>query len=197
MEANQRARRTYQVACVLIACLGVVTGASGQDNYADLSLDDLMNVEVIEAITKTPEVLFEAPLDVSVLQHDEIIDSGATSIPEALRLVPGMIVREQSPGNYDVHLRGFDNATVNSMLPFPSNAITLVMIDYRIVYNHFASGTFWDTLPVDINNVKRIEVIRGPSSALYGPNAVAGVINIVTTQPEASGLHLKASPPPS
>ncbi len=193
MEAKQRSRRTFRAACVLMTCFGTVSGAIAQGNYADLSLDDLMNVEVIEAITKTPEVLFEAPLDVSVLQRDEIIQSGATSIPEALRLVPGMIVREQSPGNYDVHLRGFDNATVNSMLPLPSNAITLVMIDYRIVYNHFASGTFWDTLPVDINNVKRIEVIRGPSSALYGPNAVAGVINIVTTQPEAKGLQVNGA----
>lgn len=174
---------------VLLLAAAFFGGLRAQEDYADLSLDDLLSVEVIEAITKKPEVLFEAPLDVSVLKQEEIVRSGATSIPDALRLLPGIIVREQTPGNYDVHIRGFDNATVNSMLPFPSNMITLVMIDYRVVYNYFASGTFWETLPINIQDVNRIEVIRGPSSALYGPNAVAGVINIVTNRPEQDGLY--------
>lgn len=156
-------------------------------DYAELSLDDLMNIQIVESVTKLPEELFKAPVSVSIIERDKIQTAGITSIPEALRLVPGVIVREQTPGNYDVHLRGFDNATVNSLTPFPQNTVTLVMIDYRIVYNYFAGGTLWESLPVSIDDVKQIEVIRGPSSALYGPNAVAGVINIVTDKPQEEG----------
>ncbi len=191
MVSTKRRRWILEPRIVVMALLFVIPpiGPAAQEKYADMALEDLLNVEVIEAITKRPEVLFEAPLDVSVLRREQIVKSGATSIPEALELLPGIIVREQTPGNYDVHIRGFDNATVNSMLPFPSNSITLVMIDYRIVYNYFASGTFWETLPIELHDIERIEVIRGASSSLYGPNAVAGVINIVTERPEQEGLY--------
>ena len=111
---------------------------------------------------------------------------------EALRLVPGMIVREQSNGNYDIHLRGMDNVPPNA--PFEGNSTTtLVMIDNRPIYNYLKGGTFWETLPVDINDVEKIEVVRGPAAALYGPNAVSGVINIITRQPEKDGLYLVAN----
>ncbi len=162
---------------------------AAQMDLMDLSLDDLLDIKIIEAITKNPEEAFKAPLSVSVVNEDEILRSGATSIPDALRMVPGVLVREPTPGVYDVQVRGFGNASVNSMLPYTANAMTLVMIDYRIVYNYFASGAFWETLPIGLHDVKRIEVIRGPSSALYGPNAVAGVINIVTKQPDMPGTY--------
>ena len=185
-------KRTGILAGTLLFLLAAVTSVHAQEDYMDLSLDALMDIEIIETITKKPEVLFEAPLSVSVLKQEEILQSGATSIPEALRLVPGLIVREQTPGVYDVHIRGFDGATTTSMLPFPSNSITLVMIDYRVVYNYFAGGTFWETLPVGIHDIDRIEVIRGPSSSLYGPNAVAGVINIVTNRAKTPGWYVNS-----
>lgn len=183
------AKRLTILAVVTFLMSWISPAVMAEDDLLDLSLDDLLDVEVIEAVTKKPERLFESPLAVSILRQEEMIEAGATSIPEALRLIPGMIVREQSPGNFDVHLRGFDNATTNSMLPFPSNSITLVMVDYRIVYNYFAGGTFWETLPIDIHDIEQIEVIRGPSSALYGPNAVAGVINIVTKENKRQGVY--------
>jgi iron complex outermembrane receptor protein len=148
--------------------------------YLDMSLEELYNVEVIETASKKPEDLFEAPLSVTIIKKDDIEKAGFESIPEALRLVPGVIVREQSEGNYDVHIRGFDDITTSFIMPLPTNTIILVMIDGRIVYDYYSGGTFWETLPIGIHDVERIEVVRGPASALYGPNAVQGVVNIIT-----------------
>src|ERR1700730_6894059 len=112
---------------------------------------------------------------------------------EAMRLVPGVIVREQANGIYDIHLRGMDNQPPNGAFDEASNTSTLVMIDNRPIYNYLMGGTFWENLPVDMNDVKKIEVIRGPAAALYGPNAVSGVINIITRQVEKPGLYLVAN----
>ncbi len=175
-----------------LALMGLVLPAQA-DDYENMSLDDMMSLDIVESVTKLPEELFKAPVSVSILTRDEIRRSGASTIPEAMRLVPGLIVREQTPGNYDVQLRGLDNATVNQLAPFPSNSVTLVMIDYRAVYNYFSGGTFWETLPVSVDEIKQIEVITGPSSALYGPNAVAGVINIVTDKEPTDGFSTRGS----
>ena len=171
---------------ILIAC----SVYSQQDDvYLDMTLEELMDIEVVVSASKKPEDLFEAPLSTTIIRHDDIVKAGALSIPEALRLAPGMIVREETPGNFDIHIRGFDDVTRSFVLPTPINSIMLVMIDNRIVYNYFAGGTFWEALPIDINDVERIEIVRGPASALYGPNAAAGVINIITTKPTREGLH--------
>ncbi|NJM94779.1 MAG: TonB-dependent receptor plug domain-containing protein [Cytophagales bacterium] len=108
---------------------------------------------------------------------------------EALRLVPGVIVREQTNGNYDIHLRGMDYLPPKSEFAYAANYTTLVMIDNRIVFRDFQGGTYWESLPIDLNDVERIEVVRGPSSALYGPNAVSGVINIMTKRAKQDGVH--------
>jgi iron complex outermembrane receptor protein len=158
----------------------------------DLSLKDLLNVKIV-SVSKNAELLFDAPLSASVLTREEIRRAGSTSIMEALRLVPGMIVREQSNGNYDIHLRGMDNVPPNAPFDVTSNTTTLVMIDNRPVYNYLRGGTFWETLPVDLNDVEKIEIIRGPAAALYGPNAVNGVINIITRQALKKGLYLLAN----
>ncbi|MDB5280209.1 MAG: TonB-dependent receptor plug [Ferruginibacter sp.] len=159
--------------------------------YEDLSLKDLLNLKIV-SVSKNSESLFDAPLSASVITKEDIRKTGCTSIMEALRLIPGMIVREQSNGNYDIHLRGMDNVPPNS--PFDGNATTtLVMIDSRPIYNYLKGGTFWETLPVDINDVEKIEEVRGPAAALYGPNAVSGVINIITRQAEKNGLYLVAN----
>jgi len=146
------------------------------NNLFDLDLEALMNIDIY-SVSKKVESLFDAPLSASVLTREEIINSGATSIPEALRLVPGLIVREKTNGNYDVHIRGNDDV-LGAKLLYSENTMSLVMIDNRIVYSYLQGGTFWETLPVSVNDIKRIEVIRGPASALYGPNAVMGVIHI-------------------
>jgi iron complex outermembrane receptor protein len=161
--------------------------------YENMSLDEILNIDVVVTASKKPEDLFDAPLSVTIIKKEEITRSGATSIPEVLRLSPGLIVREITPGNYDVQIRGYDDITKNVYVMLPFNTTTLVMIDNRIVYSYYSGGTFWETFPIDINDVERIEVVRGPASALYGPNAVTGVINIITSHADKSGMNVFAN----
>jgi iron complex outermembrane recepter protein len=162
------------------------------DDLINLSLEELMNVEIVSA-SKKAESLFDAPLSASVLTREEIKKAGATSIMEAFRLIPGLIVREQTNGNFDVHLRGLDNVPPNSVMVNSANTTTLVMIDNRPVYSYLQGGTLWETLPIDLNDVERIEVVRGPAAAMYGPNAVSGVIHIITRKPAGNGLYAVAN----
>jgi len=160
------------------------------DDMLDMSLEDLMNIEVTIA-SKKAESIIEAPISTSAISAKEIENSGATSIPEVLRLLPGIIVREKTNGNYDVHIRGNDNPM--QAITTSVNSNTLVMVDNRVVYSYFQGGVFWETLPVGISDIERIELIRGPSAALYGPNAVTGVINIITKKAKKDKLSANAS----
>lgn len=150
-----------------------------QDGYYELSLEELMNIPINSA-SKKDETLFDAPLSSYTITKSDIEKSGATSIMEALRLAPGVIVREQANGMYDIHIRGMENLTRTNGTFLKSNSYTLVMIDNRPVFNHGLGGTYWESLSIDLNDVERIEIVRGPSSPLFGPNAVTGVINIIT-----------------
>jgi iron complex outermembrane receptor protein len=162
-----------------------VAGVSSLDE-----LYQLLNKNVTSA-SKKGESQFESPLSSTVLTHDEMIASGATCVEEALRLVPGVIVRQKDNGNYDVQLRGNDNLPPKNMLLYAENTKTLVMIDNRPVFNYAFGGILWETLPVTFSDIDRIEVVRGPSSALYGPNAVTGVINIITRKAGAGAPVLQ------
>jgi iron complex outermembrane recepter protein len=157
----------------------------------NLPLEKLMDIPIYSA-SKYQETSFEAPLSSSVVTREQIRNSGVTTIMEALRLLPGVLVREQTNGNYDIHILGLDNVPPNSSLIFFANSTTLVMIDNRPVYNYLHGGTFWETLPITLNDVERIELVRGPCAAMYGPNAVSGVINIITRAPEKQGAYANA-----
>ncbi len=152
-----------------------IVGASTMEELYEM----LLNKDVTSA-SKSEESLFDSSLSTTVLSYEEIVTSGATSIEEALKLVPGIIVREKTNGNYDVQIRGGQNMPMNNMLIYSENTTTLVMIDGRPVFNYGMGGILWETLPVSLGELDRIEVVRGPSSALYGPNAVNGVINLIT-----------------
>lgn len=165
---------------------------SFDEDFYTMDLASMMEAEVYTA-SKKSETSFDAPLSISSVTYEEIQRAGITSIPEALRLIPGLIVREVTNGNYEVHIRGLDGLPPGTALNNANNSITLVMIDNRPVYNYFNGGTFWETLPVDINDVEQIEVVRGASSALYGPNAAAGVINIITKKVEKEGISVLAN----
>ncbi len=165
-----------------------IVGASTIEELYEL----LLNKDVTSA-SKSEESLFDSPLSTTVLSYDEILESGATSIEEALRLVPGVIVREKTNGNYDVQIRGGQNMPMNNLLLYAENTTTLVMIDNRPVFNYGMGGILWETLPVSIGELDRIEVVRGPSSALYGPNAVNGVINLITKNPDAESPLVNAN----
>lgn len=123
---------------------------------------------------------FESPASVSVLTAERIKRSGVTNISEALRLIPGLIVREQVNGQFDVSIRGLDNTPRPKFLSESNSRATLVMIDDRPVFDYFQGGVFWEALPVSIEDVEKIEVVRGAVASMYGPNAALGVIHIKT-----------------
>ncbi|MDA3866701.1 MAG: TonB-dependent receptor [Salinivirgaceae bacterium] len=156
--------------------------SNAQNDLYEMDLESLMNIEIVSA-SKKAEDIFEAPLGATVLKSEQIKESGATSIMEALRLVPGVIVRETTPGNYDIHLRGYDGVDPKGIINLTTNTTTLIMINNRPVYSEFQGQTYWELLQIGINDVEQIEVVRGPVSAMYGPNAVTGVINILTKSP--------------
>jgi len=158
-----------------------------QDDFFDMSIEDLLNVSIVSASRKE-ESAFEAPLSSWVVSRQEISAMGATSIPDALRVCPGLIVREISNGTYDVSIRG----GVDGLMPYGytfGNTSILVMIDNRPVFSYLQGGTYWQNLPVGLTEIDKIEVVYGPASPLYGPNAVSGVINIITNRPKDEGTY--------
>jgi len=171
-------KKRYSLAFVTLLLCTVVYGQEA-DSLFNLSLDELMNIP-IQSASKKKETLFDAPLSSYTITAVEIERSGATTLPEILRLAPGVIVREQSNGVYDVSIRGMDNLTQGDVSYSATNLSTLVMIDNRPVFNNNLGGVFWESIPVDLAEIERIEVVRGPSAPLFGPNAVSGVINIIT-----------------
>ncbi|SFF34466.1 TonB-dependent receptor plug domain-containing protein [Thermoflexibacter ruber] len=152
-----------------------------------LPVRGLRGLEIVSA-SKKSESIFDAPVAIAAITREEIQQAGALSIMEALRLLPGMIVREVSSGNYDINVRGLNNMPPGSDFYAADNSNTLVMIDNRPIYNYFSGGTFWEALPIDIHDIERIELVRGASSALYGSNAVTGVIHIITRKLNREGF---------
>jgi iron complex outermembrane receptor protein len=135
-----------------------------------MSMEDLMNVQVT-SVSKRSQKLADAAAAVFVITQDDIRRSGAQSIPEALRMVPGLQVARIDENKWAIASRGFDGRFDNKLL---------VLIDGRSVYTPLFSGVFWNVEDVMLEDVDRIEVIRGPGATLWGANAVDGVINIIT-----------------
>jgi iron complex outermembrane receptor protein len=133
-------------------------------------IEDLLNVRVISA-AKREQVLTQVPAAISVIRADDIKRSGARTIAEALRLVPGMQVARTRSGTWAISARGFNDNLSNKLL---------VMIDGRSVYSPLHSGVFWDVQDVHLPDVDRIEVIRGPGGSLWGANAINGIVNVIT-----------------
>ncbi|MBZ0257042.1 TonB-dependent receptor plug domain-containing protein, partial [bacterium] len=165
--------------CIIcLATLLSASFASAEDETAtpaisqlmNLSLEDLLQVE-ITSVSKKKEPVSSAPAAVFVITNEDIRRSGVTSIPEALRLAPGMIVARIDSNKWAVTARGFNDRLSNKLL---------VLIDGRSVYTPLFSGVYWEFQDVVLEDVDRIEVIRGPGATLWGANAVNGVINIIT-----------------
>ncbi len=144
------------------------------DFLAEMSLEELLDVEVT-SVSKKAEKRSDAAAAIFVITNDDIRRSGVTSIPEALRMVPGMSVARQDQNKWSVSSRGFSGRFANKLL---------VLIDGRSVYTPLFSGVYWEVQDVMLEDVDRIEVIRGPGGTLWGANAVNGVINIVTKKAE-------------
>jgi len=137
---------------------------------ADYSLEQLSDI-VVSSVSRQDEALGRAAASVYVIQGAEIARSGATTLPEALRLAPNLQVARIDAGAYAISARGFLSSLSNKML---------VMIDGRSVYSPLFSGVFWEMQDVALEDVERIEVISGPGGTAWGTNAVNGVINIIT-----------------
>jgi iron complex outermembrane receptor protein len=136
----------------------------------DLDLEALMKLEVT-SVGKKPEKLSDAAAAIYVITNEDIRRSGATSIPEALRLAPGLEVAKQDSHTWAISSRGFNDEFANQLL---------VLIDGRSVYTPLFAGVYWDVQDLALEDINQIEVIRGPGAALWGANAVNGVINIST-----------------
>ena len=147
-----------------------------------LSLEDLMNLDVT-SVSKRPEPYFRAPAAIQVITQDDIRRSGASSIPEALRLADNLQVAQVNSQEWAITARGFNGNYANKLL---------VMIDGRTVYTPLYSGVFWDVQDYLMEDIDRIEVISGPGATLWGANAVNGVINIMSkSAKETQGFLLE------
>ncbi len=160
--------------CVLTAVLALYSLPGwAQQNSPDLtekSLEDLMNIDVT-SVSKKAEKLSRTASAVFVITQEDIRRSGATSIPELLRIVPGVDVAEIDASSWAITVRGFNGRFSNKLL---------VLLDGRSVYTSPFGGVFWGVLDLPLENIERIEVIRGPGGSAWGTNAVNGVINIIS-----------------
>ena len=162
-----------------VLCIAIASALAGAaqakpemlaSNFSDLTLEQLSSIEVT-SVSKRPERLADAAASVFVINAEDIRRSGATTLPEALRLAPNLQVARADADQYAISARGFNSVLANKML---------VLIDGRTVYSPLFSGAFWEAQSVIIEDVERIEVISGPGGTLWGSNAVNGVINIIT-----------------
>ena len=161
--------RTLIVFAVTAALQAQRVGAP-TDDLTNLSIDDLFQLQVT-SVGKKAQELSSAPAAVFVLTSDDIRRSGATSIPEALQWVPGLTVLSIDGRSWAISARGSASLYADKML---------VLVDGRSLYTPLFAGVMWDALDVPLENIDRIEVMRGPGTVMWGPNAVNGVINIIT-----------------
>ena len=154
------------------------------NDLSDASLEQLMNVEVT-SVSKKEQRISKVAAAIYVISQEEIRRSGATNIPDLLRMVPGMDVAQIRANTWAVSARGFNGVYANKLL---------VLIDGRTVYNPVFSGVFWFMQDVPLVDIERIEVIRGPGATVWGANAVNGVINIITMSSKLThGVLLEAA----
>jgi iron complex outermembrane recepter protein len=161
------------VACEWLLCTSMLMLAQTQSEQTDLTtlqIEDLMNLDVTSA-SKKAQKLSQVPTAIFVITKEEIRRSGANNIPDLLRMVPGLVVAQVTPSAWAISARGFNGQFANNLL---------VLIDGRTVYSPIFAGVFWDAQDVPLDSMERIEIIRGPGAAIWGANAVDGVINIVT-----------------
>jgi iron complex outermembrane receptor protein len=162
----------WRILILLLLASSPVTGQTPQTPQKDLtstSIEDLMNMEVT-SVSKKEQKLSQVAAAIFVITAEDIRNSGATNIPDLLRMVPGLNVAQINPNTWAISARGFNSQFANKLL---------VLIDGRAVYSPLFGGVYWDTQDVPVEDIERIEVIRGPGGAVWGANAVNGVINII------------------
>ncbi len=156
--------------------------AHAQDNLQSLESVPLANLgNIVTSVSKKPEDSFRSPAAIFVITNEDIKLSGATHVAEVLRIVPGLDVARIDSSNWAISSRGFNDLFANKLL---------VLIDGRTIYTPLFSGVYWDIQNIPLEDIDRIEVIRGPGAALWGANAVNGIINIITKNAsETQGVY--------
>jgi iron complex outermembrane receptor protein len=168
------------ISLALTLSLGATIPASAQtpppSDLTQFSLEDLMNVQVT-SVSKKEQKLAKTGAAIFVITQEDIRRSGATNIPDLLRMVPGVDVARVDHSNWAISIRGFNSVFSNKVL---------VLLDGRSVYHPAYSGVLWYALDVPLEDIERIEVIRGPGGTVWGANAMNGVINIITKSAKAT-----------
>jgi iron complex outermembrane receptor protein len=144
--------------------------ADNQRDLTSISLEELAQTRVT-SVSKEEEPLFQTPAAVYVITAEDIRRSGATSIPEALRLAPGVDVARINSSQWAVGIRGFTSRLSRS---------ELALMDGRSLYTPLFAGTYWEVQDTILDDIERIEIVRGPGGTLWGANAVNGIVNIIT-----------------
>jgi iron complex outermembrane receptor protein len=163
-------------ALVLSPLLSAQPQSSPPPDLADASLEDLMNIEVT-SVSRKEQKLSNIAAAVYVINQEMIRRSGATNIPDLLRMAPGVDVAQIDANTWAISVRGFNDRYANKVL---------VLVDGRTVYTPTTSGVYWDQLDVPLEDIERIEITRGPGGTVWGANAVNGVINIITKSAKAT-----------
>ncbi len=140
------------------------------DDLDNMSMEDLMNIE-FSSLTKTSQSISKTPAAVFVLTNEDIKRSGATTVMDAFRCVPGVNVAKLDSSKWMISMRGFQSRYANKLL---------VLIDGRSIYNPSGMGVYWEDKDLILQDIERIEFIKGPGGSLWGTNAVNGIINIIT-----------------
>ena len=163
---------------ILVAMCVVPAGVCAQQkqpssvDLASMNIEDLMNVHVT-SVSKQDQKISQVAAAVFVIGQEDIRRSGATNIPDLLRMVPGLEVAQINANTWAISARGFNSQFANKLL---------VLVDGRAVYTPTFAQAYWDTLDVPLEDIDRIEVIRGPGGTVWGSNAVNGIINIITKE---------------
>ena len=181
-----RALKVGGTCLVLLWCIESYAQSLGADDLIDLPLEDLMQMDAtVTSASKRDEVLKDTPAAIFIISREDIRRSAATTVPDALRIAPGLQVAHISSNEWAVSARGLGGRFSRYLL---------VLIDGRSLYTSLFSGVNWDEQNLSLENIERIEVIRGPGGSMWGANAVNGVINIITRKPDSdNGFALRAT----
>src|ERR1035438_6419099 len=175
-------RVSLAMASLALFCTSFHGQAPAPPDLTKASLEDLMDMQVT-SVSKREQKLSQAGAAIYVITQEDIRRSGATNIPDLLRMAPGVEVAQVTANSWAISIRGFNGLYANKVL---------VLIDGRSVYNQTFSGVMWNQQQVPLEDIERIEVIRGAGGTVWGANAVNGVINIITKSAQATKGGLAA-----
>src|ERR1035441_1899882 len=167
------ARSSFRFLLLLAAA---AASAWSQTGLSDASLEQLLQVQVT-SVSKKEQKLARTAAAIFVISQEDIRRSGASTLPDVLRMAPGVNVARINANTWAVSIRGFNSRFSNKVL---------VLVDGRSVYSPDWGGPYWDQLAMPLDDIDRIEVIRGPGASVWGANAVNGVINIITKSSQAT-----------